>query len=191
MAYISLVPHLWREGLVTNVEFLRPGSHTRYGIRDPDSGWSEGQMLHNANHKLIDQAALEVMIPRLSVGLPAKVVSDAIVGAFQQLGYSNPTARGCDIFVSLPTCEGKSLCYATLPFVFDVLRRYLQSHREQQFARGCIALVVSPLLALMKDQVDTFERRGLKCTYVGRDSCQLAFVYGPNRSNSVCTKDTV
>ena len=35
---------------------------------------------------------MEVTIPRLCVGLPAEVVSDAIIGAFQQLGYSNPTA---------------------------------------------------------------------------------------------------
>ena len=32
---------------------------------------------------------MEVTIP---VGLSAEMVSDAIIGAFQQLGYSNPTA---------------------------------------------------------------------------------------------------
>ena len=89
-------------------------------------------------------------------------------GAFQQLDYSNPTAsekeailefvKGC-VFVTLPTGEGKSVCYATLPLMFDGFRRYLQSQLEQEFLGGCIALVVSPLLALKKDQVATFKRK--------------------------------
>ena len=51
--------------------------------------------------------------------------------------------EGNDVFVSLPTGSGKSLCFALLPFAFDNFLR-----RE-----GSIAIVVSPLISLMKDQV--------------------------------------
>ena len=46
-------------------------------------------MLHNADHKLIDPEQGMLQSP-ISVDLPAEVVSDAIIGAFQQLVYSNP-----------------------------------------------------------------------------------------------------
>ena len=50
----------------------------------------------------------------------------------------------------LPTGGGKSLCYQ-LP----ALMRYFQT--------GALTLVISPLQALMKDQVDTLVRRGVTC----------------------------
>jgi ATP-dependent DNA helicase RecQ len=50
----------------------------------------------------------------------------------------------------LPTGGGKSLCYQ-LP----ALMRYHQT--------GALTLVISPLQALMKDQVDTLARRGVAC----------------------------
>ena len=53
-------------------------------------------------------------------------------------------AGGKDVFVSLPTGYGKSLCYTILPSVFDQLR---------SIQKQSIILVVSPLRALMKDQV--------------------------------------
>ena len=60
------------------------------------------------------------------------------------------------MFVSLPTGSGKSLCYAVLPAAFDSLR---ESGRS-------IVIVVSPLIALMKDQVQSLERKGVRAAYL-------------------------
>ena len=66
--------------------------------------------------------------------------------------------RGNDVFVSLPTGYGKSLCYAALPYAFDQLRAS---------SRPSIVIVVSPQIALtfynlMKDQVASYSAKGLK-----------------------------
>ena len=61
--------------------------------------------------------------------------------------------RGNDVFVSLPMGYGKSLCYAAFPYAFDQLRA--SSHPS-------IVIVVSPLIALMKDQVASYSAKGLK-----------------------------
>ena len=61
--------------------------------------------------------------------------------------------EGNDVFVSLPTGFGKSLCYSALPYAFDQLRAT---------ARQSIVIVVSPLIALMKDQVAIYSAKGLK-----------------------------
>ena len=62
---------------------------------------------------------------------------------------------GKDIFVSLPTGGGKSLCYALLPFLLNELRQKLGQS---------IAIVVSPLIALMKDQVQCTMNEGIGTT---------------------------
>ena len=102
---------------------------------------------------------------------PESAIEDAISDATKMMGYSRLTTKqeevvktflkGRDVFVSLPTGSGKSLCYCILPFIFDLLK---------QVTGQSIAVVVSPLIALMKDQVQAMETRGVKAAYVG--DCQ-------------------
>ena len=80
-------------------------------------------------------------------------VSDVIRAAASSLGYTEirflqETAvrafmTGSDVFLSIPTGGGKSLCYAVLPRVFDMLRGNDTSQS--------LVILVNP--ALMKDQL--------------------------------------
>ena len=64
--------------------------------------------------------------------------------------------------MALPTGYGKSLCYGCLPGAFDRLRRSKAKS---------IVVVISPLVALMKDQVNNFASQGLSAgRYVSEDS---------------------
>ena len=76
--------------------------------------------------------------------------------------------RGQDVFVSLPTGSGKSLCYSCLPWTFDLLKK----HSSQS-----IIIVVTPLIALMKDQVSALIRKGVNSVYVTQsdDDCDDKF----------------
>ena len=65
-----------------------------------------------------------------------------------------------DVFVSLPTGSGKSLCYCILPELFDTLRGNARKGQS-------IVIVVSPLIALMKDQVRAMSERGVSAVYAG------------------------
>ena len=68
--------------------------------------------------------------------------------------------KGSDLFVSLPT--GKSLCDWMLPGLCDTLRS----------RSGSLVLAVSPLVAVMKNQVDLLQKRG-----VTQEKLSLAAVY--------------
>lgn len=66
---------------------------------------------------------------------------------------------GKDVFVSLSTGYGKSLCYALLPLVFD----HLRSCRHTS-----IVLCIFPLTALMMEQRTKFSVRGLWSNFIGQ-----------------------
>ena len=102
-----------------------------------------------------------LVVPRLNAIVNELDLRVAILGSIQSMGYDSPTesqisaiekfVRGYDIFISLPTGSGKSLCYASLPGVFDRLRRLIKVSDDQSHLS--IVVVVSPLSALMQDQV--------------------------------------
>ena len=116
-----------------------------------------------------------VSIPQLKCSVPSRTVDISILYAVQKLGYDRATPEqsraihefllGRDVFVSLPTGEGKSLCYASLPLVFDWLREHYVVPASGDLLHS-IVLVVSPLTSLMKDQVESFSKRGQFIIYI-------------------------
>ena len=79
--------------------------------------------------------------------------------------------RGYDVFVSLPTGYGKSLCYAALPAAFDILK----TGRSKS-----IVIAVSPLIALMKDQVSALSAKGLAVGCVTSESSDTELAHVRN-----------
>ncbi len=66
--------------------------------------------------------------------------------------------RGNDVFVSLPTGYSKSLCFALLPLVFDMLKGV---------EKASIVLVISPLISIITDQVASFRAKGITAAFAG------------------------
>ena len=65
-----------------------------------------------------------------------------------------------DVFVSLPTASDKSLCYCLLPKAFAFLWQSIESTQS-------IVVIVSPLIALMQDQVQAMRECGVGAAYAG------------------------
>jgi len=67
---------------------------------------------------------------------------------------------GRDVFVILPTGSGKSLIFQAFPLVLDYIEGNHGRHQS-------IVVVISPLLSLMKDQVNYLQSKGVKAAYLG------------------------
>ena len=110
-------------------------------------------------------------------------MNDAIKDACLNLEYTAATSyqekaikdfiQGKDVLISLPTGGRKSLCSAALPGVFDFLKFALSSGNHLTESPS-ICVVLSPLTALMKDQVANFHVKGLKCTCIGEKQDETA-----------------
>ena len=67
-----------------------------------------------------------------------------------------------DVFVCLPTGIGKFVCHGILPLIFDSLcHPHNDSLLDTDETELSLVIVVSPLKALMMDQVESFQKRGL------------------------------
>ena len=116
-------------------------------------------------------------VPRLQKSFPAHFVEGVVRSSVKSLVSHFPTDEqldavkkllsGKDVFISLPTGSGKSICFSCLPLVFDELRAPFASHHS-------IIVVVSPLTSLMIDQVTKFSSKGLKAAFVGdKDNAEI------------------
>lgn len=70
--------------------------------------------------------------------------------------------EGKDVFVSLPTGYGKSIIFQAIPVIASALWKKL-----------CTIFVVSPLKALMEDQVNYLNGLGLKAIALAEDSSDV------------------
>ena len=73
--------------------------------------------------------------------------------------------QGKDVFVNLPTGFGKSLIFQSFPLVVDCLRL----ERGRCIVEHSIVVVVSPLVSLMKDQVNYLRDKGIKATFLSEE----------------------
>ena len=64
---------------------------------------------------------------------------------------------GSDVF---PTGFGKSMCFHTLPFVFDYKLELVSASKRS------VVVVVAPLVALMVDQVQSLRAKGVEAAIV-------------------------
>ena len=80
-------------------------------------------------------------------------------------GHHVQQASGQDAFVNLPTGFGKSVIFqVAAPFCWDFLRQI------QAGSPSSIAIVISPLSALMKDQLHSLSTRGIQVACLTKET---------------------
>lgn len=82
---------------------------------------------------------------------------------------------GSDVFVNKPTGFGKSIIFQMAPFAEMALAKHITQYKV--WRDSAILIVICPLIALMKDQVNRLQELGISAAYVGSD-----------QSNSVLNK---
>ena len=75
------------------------------------------------------------------------------------------TLAGGNSLVIMPTGGGKSLCFQ-IPAIFYQREYSKESSPRMESNRPPLTLVLSPLIALMKDQVDALQAKGIEATFV-------------------------
>ena len=86
-----------------------------------------------------------------SVGKQDLVLKDKQLEALKHLYAGN------DVFLWVPTDYGKSICFQTLPFLFDAKLGRMNSPLSQR----SVVLVISPLVSLMVNQVSQLRSVGV------------------------------
>ena len=79
-----------------------------------------------------------------------------------------------DAMVILPTGHGKSLIYQSAPYLHDFSRHssVCSCKEDDHVPTKSIAVIVSPLIALMKDQVASLKRSGVTALYIGETTAE-------------------
>ena len=111
---------------------------------------------------------MAVVVPYLDRSIDEQLFDRVVRNSAHSIGYETLHAEqietirtflgGKDVFVSLPTGSGKSVCFAIIPLVIDNLKR--EMNLKTNFSSFII--VVSPLISLMTDQVASLSARGIQ-----------------------------
>ena len=72
---------------------------------------------------------------------------------------------GKDVFVSLPTGYGKSVCFQSVPFALDYIRGWTDK---------CTAIIVEPTAAVMRDQVFALKSKGISAEFINHEQTDIA-----------------
>ena len=66
--------------------------------------------------------------------------------------------EGKDVFIGTRSGSGKSLIYESSPILFR---------------RSSVCVIISPLLSIMKEQVNRLSNLGFTATYIGKKNCNI------------------